>query len=74
VVQRGQIFALKSSGADGMCWAYRYRVGGRGSNRVQRGCFPSEQAAAEALERALDRLRQQQDLADAPTLSELVET
>ena len=38
-----------------MCWAYRYRVGGRGSRRVQRGGFPSEQAAAEALERALDR-------------------
>jgi hypothetical protein len=74
MVQRGQVFALKSSNAAGMCWAYRYRVGGRGSTRVQRGGFPSEQAAAEALERALERLRQEQGLADAPTLSELVET
>jgi len=74
MVQRGQVLALKSSSGDGMCWAYRYRVGGRGSKRVQRGGFPSEQAAAEALERALDRLRQEQGLAAGPTLSELVET
>ena len=74
MVQRGQVFALKSSSPDGMCWAYRYRIGGRGSKRVQRGGFPSEQAAAEALKRALDRLRQEQDLADARTLSEFVET
>ena len=73
MVQRGQVLALKSSSAAGMCWAYRYRVGGRGSTRVQRGGFPSEQAAAEALERALDRLRQEQGLAAGPTLSELVE-
>jgi hypothetical protein len=73
MVQRGQVFALKSSSADGMCWAYRYRVGGRGSKRVQRGGFPSEQAAAEALERALERLRREQGLAGGPTLSELVE-
>jgi hypothetical protein len=73
MVQRGQVFALKSSSSDGMCWAYRYRVGGRGSKRVQRGGFPSEQAAAEALERALERLRREQGLAGGPTLSELVE-
>jgi integrase len=73
MVQRGQVLALKSSSAAGMCWAYRYRVGGRGSTRVQRGGFPSEQAAAEALERALDRLRQGQGLPAGPTLSELVE-
>ncbi len=40
---------------------------------MQRGGFPSEQAATEALERALDRLRQEQGLAEGPTLSELVE-
>ena len=73
MVQRGQVLALKSSSGGGVCWAYRYRIGGRGSKRVQRGGFPSEQAAAEALERALDRLRQEQGLADGMTLSDLVE-
>jgi hypothetical protein len=74
MVQHGQVLALKSRSGDGMCWAYRYRIGGRGSKRVQRGGFPSEQAAAEALERALDRLRQEHGLADGVTLNELVET
>lgn len=61
--QQGQIFELKAGGADGMrLWAYRYRVGGRGSRRVQRGGFVSEQAAAEALERALEQLRREQGL------------
>ena len=36
-------------------WGYRYRVGGRGSRRVQRGGFQSERDAGEALERALER-------------------
>jgi hypothetical protein len=49
--QRGQVLALKSSSGDEMCWAYRYRLGGRGSKRAQRGGFPSEQAASEALDR-----------------------
>ena len=37
-------------------WAYRYRTGGPGSRRLQRGGFSSERDAAEALERALEDL------------------
>lgn len=51
MAQQGQVFRLAGQGRDGTRWAYRYRVGGRGSKRVQRGGFESEQAAAEALER-----------------------
>src|SRR5438094_2956772 len=43
---------MKSNGAQGReLWAYRYRVGDRGSRRVQRGGFASEVDAGEALER-----------------------
>ncbi|MGB0091933.1 MAG: hypothetical protein WBP81_05310 [Solirubrobacteraceae bacterium] len=71
MVRRGQVFPLKSRGADGASWAYRYRIGGRDSKRMQRGGFPSKRAAGEALERALDRLRQEQGLAEGPSLSGL---
>jgi hypothetical protein len=71
VLQQGQVFELKSNGTDAR-WAYRYRIGGRGSRRVQRGGFESEQAANEALERALARLRRERGLVVAPTLNELV--
>lgn len=71
-MQQGQVFQLKSNGT-GARWAYRYRVGGRDSRRVQRGGFKSQQAATEALERALERLRREQGLVEAPTLRELVE-
>jgi len=40
---------------------------------VQRGGFESEQAAAEALERVLERLRREQGLVESPTLGEFVE-
>ncbi|MGH9917509.1 MAG: hypothetical protein ACRD6W_01350 [Nitrososphaerales archaeon] len=40
---------------------------------MQRGGFGSEQAAVEALERALDRLRREQGLVEAPRLDEFVE-
>jgi integrase len=73
MVQQGQVLRMKSSGADGRAlWAYRYRVGGRGSRRVQHGGFASEQDACEALERALERLRRANGTASALTLSELV--
>lgn len=52
---------------------YRYRVGGRGSRRVQRRGFESERAAAEALERALERLGRERGLVEAPRLREFVE-
>jgi hypothetical protein len=72
--QQGQVFRVRRRGSDGSPrWAYRYRVGGRGSKRVQRGGFKSEQAAIEALERALERLRRERGLVEAPPLSELVE-
>lgn len=66
------MFPLKT-GRDGGGWAYRYRLGGRGSKRVQRGGFASEQAAAEALERALEQLRREHGLLETPTLAELVD-
>jgi hypothetical protein len=47
--QEGQVFELKSCGRSGTrLLAYRYRVGGRGSRRVQRGGFASEQGRARA--------------------------
>jgi integrase len=48
-------------------------VAGRGSKRVQRGGFASEQDAVEALERDLERLRREQRLSRSLTLAELVE-
>jgi integrase len=72
--QQGQVFELKTTGSDGMSlWAYRYRSGGRGSRRMQRGGFETEKAAMQALERALERLRREQGLIEAPRLSELVD-
>ena len=73
MAQQGQVFPLAGQGGDGARWAYRYRVGGRGSRRIQRGGFVSEQAAAEALERVLEQLRREQGLVESPTLAEFVE-
>ena len=69
--QQEQVFPLKPG--RGGCWAYRYRLGGRGARRIQRGGFPSQSAAAEALERSLEQVRREQGLAEAPTLAELVD-
>src|SRR5882762_6502258 len=52
-------------------WGYRYRAGGRGSRRVQRGGFQSERDAGEALERALERLRRANGTASTLTLATL---
>jgi hypothetical protein len=72
--QRGQLIRLRSASKDEEpLWAYRYRRGGRGTKRVQRGGFVSERDAAEALERELERLRRERRLANSLTLSELVE-
>lgn len=74
MAQRGQVIKLKRTGRDGVpLWAYRYRVGGRDSKRVQRGGFASEREAAEALERELERLRRERRLARSLTVAELVE-
>jgi hypothetical protein len=72
MVQQGQVFKLGSHNGEPR-WAYRYRIGGRGSTRVRRGGFATEQAAVEALERALERLRREQGLVETPTLREFVD-
>src|SRR6266511_5974849 len=72
--QQGQLFRLKRTGRDGEAlWAYRYRLGGRRSKRVQRGGFESERDAAEALERELERLRREKRVSGSLTLAELVD-
>src|SRR5436190_18629994 len=72
--QQGRLFRMKRTGREGdPLWAYRYRLGGRGSKRVQRGGFASERDAAEALARELDRLRRERGVARSLTLAELVE-
>src|SRR6266508_5359817 len=72
--QQGQLIRLKRTGREGEpTWAYRYRVGGRGSKRVQRGGFASERDAADAMERDLERLRHEQRVARSLTVAELVE-
>ena len=72
--QQGQVFELESRAWDGKrLWAYRYRTGGRGSRRVQHGGFACERDAAEALERALERLRREERLSRSLTLAELVD-
>src|SRR5215218_9218534 len=73
-MQQGQVFVLKKRAVDGSAvWAYRYRTGGPGSRRLQRGGFSSERDAAEALERALEHLRRQKGVGSTLTLEELVE-
>jgi integrase len=73
--QQGQVFKLTKRSSDGAAlWAYRFRVGGRGSRRVQRGGFTCEQDARDALERELDRVRRERRIPRSLTLSQLVET
>jgi integrase len=72
--QQGQIFRMKRTGRDGEpLWAYRYRLGGRGSKRLQRGGFASEPDAAHALARELERVRRERRVSRSLTLAELVE-
>jgi hypothetical protein len=52
---------------------YRYRTGGRGSRRVQRGGFVSERDAWESLERALERVRRANGTGSTLTLAGLVD-
>ena len=74
MTQQGQVFAMKSNGPGGApLWGYRYRTGGRGSRRVQRGGFVSERDAAESLDRALDRVRRANDIGSTLTLATLVD-
>lgn len=74
MVQQGQTIELARRGSAGeRLWAFRYRTGGRGSMRVQRGGFASEQDVRDALERELERLRRERRVSRSLTLSELVE-
>ena len=67
-MQQGQVFELKKRAVDGSpVWAYRYLTDGPGSRRLQRGGFSSERDAAEALERALERLRRQKGVGSTLT-------
>jgi hypothetical protein len=74
MLQQGQLVELRTKGRDGkpLC-AYRYRVGGRGGKRVQRGGFASERDAREALELTLETLRGDDGAARTLTLAELVD-
>jgi hypothetical protein len=57
MVQQGQVFRLKAKGADGEpLWAYRYRLAGRGSARMQVGGFSTRAQAQKALQTKLARL------------------
>src|SRR6266542_5307048 len=72
--QQGQLIRLRRTGRNGEpLWAYRYRVGGRSSKRVQRGGFASERDAVEALERELERLRRERRVSRSLTVAELVD-
>jgi integrase len=74
MIQQGQVFELKRSGREhGPLWAYRYRIGGRDSRRVQRGGFANEDDAVAALERELDRIRRERRISRTLTLAELVD-
>ena len=53
-MQHGQILELKTTGPGGQrLWAYRYRLDGRDSRRIQRGGYATADDAREALEHAL---------------------
>ena len=74
MAQQGQVFPMKANGPGGTpLWGYRYRTGGRGSRRVQRGGFVSERDAWESLERALERVRRANGTGSTLTLSGLVD-
>ena len=54
MIQQGQVFKLQARCADGEpLWAYRDRVGGRGSARRQVGGFSSKAEARTALQNKL---------------------
>lgn len=73
MIQHGQVFKLKTKGADGQpLWAYRYRLAGRGAARPQVGGFVSRAEAQKALRKALEQLGPGGRAATI-TLAELVE-
>ena len=57
MIQQGQVFKLQATCAGGEpLWAYRYRVAGRGSARLQVGGFSTKAEAQRALQHKLARL------------------
>jgi hypothetical protein len=57
MIQHGQVFKLKTMGPDGQpLWAYRYRIEGRRSERLQVGGFATRSEAEKALRKVLDRI------------------
>src|SRR5262245_59218102 len=74
MVQQGQTFELTRRGPDGeRLWAYRDRIGGRDSKRVQRGGFTSEADVRAALERALEKQRRGRGVGRRLTLAEFAD-
>src|SRR6266508_1624262 len=74
VAQQGQVFPMKSNRPGGTAlWGYRYRTGGRGSGRVQRCGFGSDQDARESLERSLERVRRAKGVGTTLTIAGLVD-
>jgi hypothetical protein len=73
ILRQGQLLKLKRKGRgrEPLC-AYRCRIAGRGSRRVQRGGFATEGDAGAALERELERLRREQRVSRSFTLAELI--
>ncbi len=73
MIQQGQVFELATTAGDGgRLWAYRYRLAGRRSRRVQVGGFLTEAAARAALERALEQARRELGLVGPISVAELV--
>lgn len=72
-MQHGQIFELKTTGPGGQrALAYRYRLDGRGSRRIQRGESATANDAREALQRTLTAAQRRKGRARM-TLADLTE-
>jgi hypothetical protein len=75
MTRQGQVFEFETRDRDGNpLWAYRCRLAGRGSKRVQRGGFTSGSDPRVALGQALERARREQGSPTRSlTLAELVD-
>jgi hypothetical protein len=72
-MQYGQIVELKTTGPEGRrLWAYRYRLDGRGSRRIQRGGYLTADDAKQALHQALTAAQRRRGRVRV-TLAELVD-
>ncbi len=72
-MQHGQILELKTTGPGGQrLWAYRYRLDGRGSQRIQRGGYLTADEARAALQQAPTAAQQRRERIRV-TLADLAE-